>query len=60
LEITTEIDFDITCEECGGSLKVSTESLDTRKMTVNIVISPCQRCLNKAEDKGYKSGLDSR
>jgi len=56
LEITTEIDFDVNCEECGSSLKVSSESLDTRKMTISLEIQPCQKCLNNAEDKGYESG----
>lgn len=56
MEITTEIDFDVTCAECGSSLVINNEALDTRRMNISLEIRPCQKCVNNAEDRGYENG----
>lgn len=58
MEITTEVDFEITCAECGSSLVINNEALDS-KMNITLEIKPCQKCLNNAEDKGYDNGIKS-
>ena len=56
MDVITEVDFDINCAVCGESLDAYTEDFNTRKMTISLTISPCERCARNAENKGYEAG----
>jgi len=53
----SDITFDIgvVCERCGNDLSAL---YDERKG--NLIVEPCDKCLNEADDEGYDRGYDTR
>lgn len=48
-----EIDLDIYCEACGDDLSRNATVGKNNKIT----ISPCEKCLDAAEDEGLEEGI---
>ena len=49
---TIDVDFEIWCS-CGEGL-----CNQTSNKKGGIEVEPCQKCLDEAEEKGYKEGYD--
>ena len=56
MEVRVEFDFDITCADCGQTLKVSSEAFDERRGDMTLTVEPCKNCMNKKYDDGYNDG----
>lgn len=52
-----EVDFDVYCS-CGNGLCNQTEVVLSRRKDglPQVVIEPCERCLEKTRDDGYDEG----
>jgi hypothetical protein len=50
--MSEKIDVELKCVDCDRLLKSSLESDG-----VTIVIKPCENCLQKSYDNGYRQGL---
>jgi len=52
-----EVEFDVYCS-CGNPLCNQTEIVESKykKGLSQVVIEPCERCLEKARDEGYDEG----
>ena len=55
---TLELDFEVWCS-CGEGLCNQTDTRGRQKR-VGITISPCEKCLSREYDKGFKDGADSK
>lgn len=56
ISIDADFDFELTCDGCGNALDISTERVGGT--TIYLKIYPCQRCLDKEHEKGYKAGYE--
>jgi len=52
-----EVEFDVYCS-CGNLLSKQTEVDQPRDKTgfPQIIVEPCERCLDKANEDGYNAG----
>jgi hypothetical protein len=51
-----EIDFEVICTECGGTIKATTSF---RRNVLVVETDPCQRCLDHGDRDGYDRGYDA-
>lgn len=49
------IDLDVRCSECGDTL--AAEVAYSYQFKVRILVKPCSRCLEKANEEGFDQGL---
>ncbi len=51
-----ELDIEMTCNECGDKVEVEYNEV-TRygSLSRTLLVTPCKRCLQKAEDRGREA-----
>ncbi len=57
VELQVDVEFDVTCNNCGAYLNCKTNSGKYGK-NLSVSVEPCPKCLLKAEDHGYENGYD--
>lgn len=55
---TLDIDFDVYCS-CGNGLCAQTDVKYGHRGAISVIIEPCDKCLDKAQEAGYERGFDA-
>jgi hypothetical protein len=58
-EISVEVEFDITCDECGSDLWRSTKTepgtISPYRQTATIRVKPCAMCMENAANEALEN-----
>lgn len=58
VETNVEVEFEVFCS-CGEGLCNQSETRESRtRRTPQVVVEPCQKCLDRAEDAGQDKGYE--
>lgn len=60
MEITTTVEFEVFCAECGAGLCGDTETRKSHGRGFDqIAVAPCSKCIDNAVDRGIDKGWDA-
>ena len=54
------VEFTVKCSECGAELDADiTDASQRNGWTTTVEASPCEKCMEAAEDTGYEKGHEA-